>query len=183
MDGANLGLPLAAPALRALAGNGIESIGDFAARTRFEIESMHGIGENALAAIDTAMRERGIDFADEGECGDVSRYIEAFSGIELGWLREIRAAIRETIPKAREKMAYGMPTYYYAENLVHFAGFKNHVGFYPTPEGMDLFKEGLRNYQSSKGAIQFPLDRDLPLDLIREMTEFRYRTVLAKLRG
>jgi uncharacterized protein YdhG (YjbR/CyaY superfamily) len=66
-----------------------------------------------------------------------------------------------------------MPTFYLNGNLVHFAAFKAHIGFYPTPQGTDAFAAELAAYKTSKGAVQFPLDADPPLDLVRRMAEFR----------
>jgi RimJ/RimL family protein N-acetyltransferase len=70
-------------------------------------------------------------------------------------------------------MAYGMPSYYYHENIVHFAAFKNHIGLYPTPDGVEGFETELRGYTWSKGAIQFPVKDTVPMDLIKRITEYR----------
>jgi uncharacterized protein YdhG (YjbR/CyaY superfamily) len=89
-------------------------------------------------------------------------------------LQELRALIKETAPDAQEKISYQMPTFALkGKNLVHFAAFKNHIGFYPTPRGIEAFQEELSGYKMSKGAIQFPIDKPLPLDLIRRIVEMR----------
>ncbi|NCC34429.1 MAG: hypothetical protein EOM24_20805 [Chloroflexia bacterium] len=88
-------------------------------------------------------------------------------------LQALRAAIRAAAPEAEEAISYQMPTFRLHGNLVHFAAFKGHIGFYPTPSGIAAFEERLARYKSSKGAVQFPLDEPLPLDLVAEMVRFR----------
>jgi uncharacterized protein YdhG (YjbR/CyaY superfamily) len=86
-------------------------------------------------------------------------------------LREIYACIRKAAPKADEVIKYGIPTFQMGKkNLVHFAAFKKHIGFYPTPSAIKMFATDLKQYKTSKGAVQFPLDVPLPLPLIRKMT-------------
>lgn len=88
-------------------------------------------------------------------------------------LSAIRKVIREEAPEATEKISYGMPTFYLSGNLVHFAAFKKHIGFYPCPSGISNFAERFAEYPSSKGAVQFPLDKPIPFELIREVVRFR----------
>lgn len=88
-------------------------------------------------------------------------------------MEEMRSIIREQAPEARETISYGIPTFALNGNLVHFAAYKGHIGFYPTSSGIQAFKDELRSYRSSKGAVQFPLDEPLPRDLIRRMVGFR----------
>lgn len=88
-------------------------------------------------------------------------------------LQKIRAVIREAAPDATEKISYQMPTFYLNGNLVHFAAFKTHIGFYPVPSGIEKFKEELSQYKGGKGSVQFPLDKPIPYDLIRRITIFR----------
>jgi len=90
-----------------------------------------------------------------------------------GVLEELRALIRRAAPNAREKISYQIPTFYLNGNLVHFAVFKGHVGFYPTPGAIQKFAEELKRYKTSKGAVQFPLNEPLPGKLITEMVKFR----------
>lgn len=92
-------------------------------------------------------------------------------------LAEIRRVIREAAPQAVEKISYQMPTYFWKKNLVHFAAFSKHIGFYPTPSGVEEFAEELKGYKTSKGAVQFPLDQPVPYDLIRRIVEFRVKTI------
>jgi len=95
-------------------------------------------------------------------------------------LNALRAAILEIVPEATEKISYGIPTFYLNGNLVHFAGYKTHIGFYPGSEGIEHFASEFAGYKFSKGAVQFPLDRLLPLDLVRRITAYRKAQNLAK---
>jgi uncharacterized protein YdhG (YjbR/CyaY superfamily) len=88
-------------------------------------------------------------------------------------LQQIRSVIREVAPEATEKISYQMPTFYLNGNLVHFAAYKQHIGFYPTPSGAEQFEQELSAYKRSKGAVQFPLDQPMPYELIRRMVQFR----------
>ncbi len=90
-------------------------------------------------------------------------------------LTEMRAFIKSLVPEAGEKIAYGIPTFTLNGNLVHFAGYKHHIGFYPGASGVENFKNELDGYQLSRGTIQFPLDKPIPYDLIRRIVEFRVR--------
>jgi uncharacterized protein YdhG (YjbR/CyaY superfamily) len=88
-------------------------------------------------------------------------------------LEEVRKVIKESASEAREKISYQMPTFEFHGNLVHFAAYKNHIGFYPTPSGIGAFKEELSKYKGAKGSVQFPLDKPIPYDLISEIVKFR----------
>ena len=103
----------------------------------------------------------------------IDAYIAKFPSEVKQRLELVRQTIREAAPEAYEAISYGMPTFKLNGNLVHFAGYKKHIGFYPTPSGIEAFAEDLHAYHTSKGAIQFPLDRELPLDLIRRIVIFR----------
>ena len=109
----------------------------------------------------------------KAETSLIDEYIKQFPESTQAKLREIRAAIRSVAPEATEKIAYGMPTFYLRGNLVHFAGYKNHIGFYPTPSGIAGFKEELDVYKNAKGSVQFPLDSPLPIDLIKRIVKYR----------
>ncbi|MEJ2750443.1 MAG: DUF1801 domain-containing protein [Anaerolineae bacterium] len=95
-------------------------------------------------------------------------------------LQEIRAVIRQAAPDAEEAISYQMPTFKLKGNLVHFAAFKNHIGFYPIPTGIEAFKEELSAYKGGKGSVQFPLDKPMPLDLISKIVKFRVAENLKK---
>ena len=110
---------------------------------------------------------------DKGGFGSIDEYIATFPEDRRVLLEAVRAAIRVAAPHAEERISYQMPTFALHGNLVHFASHKDHIGFYPTPSGIEAFKEELAAYESSKGAVQFPVDRPLPLDLIRKIVQFR----------
>jgi uncharacterized protein YdhG (YjbR/CyaY superfamily) len=107
----------------------------------------------------------------------VDEYIAIFPQEVQLILSNIRALIKELVPEATEKISYQMPTYYLKENLVHFAAFKKHIGFYPTPNGIEAFQEELSKYKGAKGSVQFPLDQPIPYDLIRKIVLFRLEEV------
>ena len=88
-------------------------------------------------------------------------------------LKTVRKTIKESAPNAEEKISYGMPTFVLNGNLVHFAAFKNHIGFYPTPNGINTFKQELSEYKTSKGAIQFPIGKPIPYEIISNIVKFR----------
>lgn len=111
---------------------------------------------------------------------NIDEYIAAFPADIRKILETIRTVIQETAPQAEEAMSYQMPTFKLHGNLVHFAAFKNHIGFYPTPSGTEAFKKELASYKGGKGSIQFPLDKPIPYDLIREIVRFRVKENLEK---
>ncbi|HWN44251.1 MAG TPA: DUF1801 domain-containing protein [Thermoanaerobaculia bacterium] len=90
-------------------------------------------------------------------------------------LEELRALIKASAPGATEKISYAIPTFHLNGNLVHFAGYEKHIGFYPGTSGIQAFKEDLKPYKSAKGSVQFPLDQPLPTNLIRRIVEFRVK--------
>lgn len=103
----------------------------------------------------------------------IEKYIQDTPKERQPVLTELYHFIQTVVPEAEEKISYGMPTFYLKGNLVHFSNAKNHVGFYPTPSAVTAFQEQLTGYKTSKGAIQFPLDQELPWELIREIVLFR----------
>lgn len=107
---------------------------------------------------------------------EIDAYINGFPDEVRERLSAIRDMVRELAPEATERICMRMPTYdLNGKWLVHFAGFEKHIGFYPQPEGVTAFKDKLSEYKTSKGSIQFPLNKPLPLDLIREIIEFRVK--------
>lgn len=104
---------------------------------------------------------------------DVDAYIAALPEPARARLLQLCALVREEAPQARERMAYGMPTWHHHENLVHLGGYAKHVGIYPAPEAILVFAEELTSYPASKGAIQIPHERELPLDLLRRIVRWR----------
>jgi len=103
----------------------------------------------------------------------IDNYISGFDGETRKRLEELRRIIRENAPEAEEVMSYQMPTYRLNGNLVHFAAYPRHIGFYPTPSAIEEFKPRLVPYKSSKGAVQFPVDKALPAGLIKDIVKFR----------
>lgn len=90
-------------------------------------------------------------------------------------LKKLREVIKEAAPEAAEKISYQMPTFALYGNLVHFAACKNHIGFYPTPSGINAYREELSEYKGTKGAIQFPIGKPLPYELISKIVKFRVK--------
>lgn len=110
----------------------------------------------------------------------INEYIADFPVPVQEIMEKLRATIRKAAPKAEETIGYGIPTFKLEGNLVHFGGFKNHVGFYPAPRGIEEFKKELSVYKGAKGSVQFPLDKPLPLGLITKIVKFRVKENLEK---
>lgn len=110
----------------------------------------------------------------------IDEYIIKFPPEIQEILTKLRQVIKECAPDATEKISYQMPTFELHGNLVHFAAFKHHIGFYPTPSAIVAFKAELSEYKGSKGAIQFPLEKPLPYQLIRQIVQFRVTESIKK---
>jgi uncharacterized protein YdhG (YjbR/CyaY superfamily) len=110
----------------------------------------------------------------------VEEYITRFPKETQVILQKIRAVIQKAAPKATECINYGIPTFTLEGNLVHFAGYKNHIGFYPAPSGIIAFKKELSLYEGAKGSVQFPLNKPMPLQLIKQIVQFRVKENLEK---
>jgi uncharacterized protein YdhG (YjbR/CyaY superfamily) len=106
---------------------------------------------------------------------NIDEYISSFTEETQKLLMQVRASIQEAAPEAAETISYGIPTFTLAGNLVHFAAFKNHIGFYPTSSGIEKFKEELSIYETAKGSVKFPIDEPLPLGLISKIVKFRVK--------
>lgn len=104
---------------------------------------------------------------------DIDSYIASFPPEVQEKLELVRKTIREAAPEATEAIKYAIPTFIWKGNLVHFAAFKHHIGFYPAPTGMAEFEKELAPYKQGKGSVQFPLPEKLPLTLIRKIVLFR----------
>jgi uncharacterized protein YdhG (YjbR/CyaY superfamily) len=111
--------------------------------------------------------------AESSAIRTIDEYIQGMPKHVQRILSELRSTIRKAAPGATEKISYRIPTFYYNGNLVHFAAFERHIGFYPTPRGIAEFRDELKKYHTSKGAIQFPIDEPLPLKLITRIVKFR----------
>lgn len=105
----------------------------------------------------------------------MDEYINTFPEDVRATLNKLRQTIREAAPEAEETISYQMPTFRLNGNLVHFAAFENHIGFYPTPTGIEAFEKELSTYKGAKGSVQFPIDQPLPLELIRKIVEYRVK--------
>jgi uncharacterized protein YdhG (YjbR/CyaY superfamily) len=110
----------------------------------------------------------------------IDEYIAGFPPEVQTILQKIRLTIKKAAPDAAETISYQMPTFTLHGNLVHFAAFKNHIGFYPVPSGIDKFKKELAVYQQGKGSVQFPLDQPIPYSLISKIVKFRVKENTAK---
>ena len=110
----------------------------------------------------------------------VDEYIASFPADVQVVLQTLRATIRAAAPEAEEKISYQMPTFFLKGNLVYYAAWQKHIGFYAIPSANEAFKDDLSAYTVSKGAVQFPLDQPLPLDLITRMVRFRVAENLAR---
>lgn len=111
---------------------------------------------------------------------NIDEYISSFPENVQAILDKLRKVIRESAPEAEEAISYGMPTFKLNGNLVHFAAYKDHIGFYPTPSGIIAFKEELSSYKQAKGSVQFPIDQPIPFDIVKQIVEFRVKENKAK---
>ena len=111
---------------------------------------------------------------------DIDEYIADFPVDVQLLLQRVRTAIRKAAPKAEEAIKYQMPTFVLNGNLIHFAGYKNHIGLYPGSKPIEEFKDDLVKYRTSKGAVQLPLDKPIPVGLIGKITKSCVKRNLAK---
>jgi uncharacterized protein YdhG (YjbR/CyaY superfamily) len=111
---------------------------------------------------------------------NIDEYIAGFPKEIQQKLQAMRQAIREAAPQAEEAMKYAIPTFVLNGNLVHFAAFKNHIGFYPAPQGLIEFQKELSKYEGGKGSVQFPLDEPLPISLVKKIVKFRVKKNVEK---
>jgi len=106
----------------------------------------------------------------------IDSYIKTFPEDVQIILEKIREMIQKAVPEATEAISYGMPTFKLnGKNLVHFAGWKSHIGFYPIPSGIKAFKKDLSPYKKAKGSVQFPLGKPIPYDLVKKIVIFRMK--------
>lgn len=103
----------------------------------------------------------------------IDEYIKTFPKEVQSVLQELRKVIQEEAPEATEKISYQIPTFYLNGNLVHFAAYKNHIGFYPGASGIVKFQKEIDKYKNAKGSVQFPIDQPLPFSLVRKIVKFR----------
>jgi uncharacterized protein YdhG (YjbR/CyaY superfamily) len=110
----------------------------------------------------------------------IDEYIKNFEPRIQKTLNEFRSCIKTIAPEATEKISYGIPTFYLNGNLVHFAAFKEHYGFFPSPSGIDAFEKELAPYRTGKGTLQFPLDKPIPWNIIKKVVQLRVKENLQK---
>jgi uncharacterized protein YdhG (YjbR/CyaY superfamily) len=115
--------------------------------------------------------------------GTIDEYIAQFPIEVQEKLNALRKVIKESAPAATEKISYQMPTFVLHGNLVHFAAYKNHIGFYPAPSGIEMFKDELSQYKGAKGSVQFPIDEPLPYELISRIVKFRVEDNIKQAEG
>jgi uncharacterized protein YdhG (YjbR/CyaY superfamily) len=114
---------------------------------------------------------------------NIDEYIAGFPKETQTILQKIRQTIKAAAPEAEEAISYQMPTFKLHGNLVHFAGYKNHIGFYPVPSGIEKFKAELSVYKQGKGSVQYPLDQPIPYDLITRIVKYRVEENMKKAAG
>jgi uncharacterized protein YdhG (YjbR/CyaY superfamily) len=112
----------------------------------------------------------------------IDEYIATFPKEVQDVLEKIRSAIRESAPEAEEAISYGIPAFRLngSRGSVYFAGWKNHIGFYPTPSGIEAFKKELAPFKQEKGSVQFPLDKPIPYELVKKIVRYRVTGNLEK---
>lgn len=114
---------------------------------------------------------------------DIDEYISGFPKATQDVLKQVRETIKLAAPEAEEKISYAMPTFtLHKVYLVYFAAYEKHIGFYPTPVGIEAFKEDFFSYKTGKGSVQFPLDKPMPLDLITKIVKYRIKENLENAR-
>ena len=111
---------------------------------------------------------------------DIDEYIANFPDDVQKVLEKIRRTIRKAAPDAREAIKYQMPTFILNGNLIHFAAFKKHIGLYPSPRGVEEFKDELAPFEGAKSTLRFPLDKPIPFDLISRIVKFRVQKTLER---
>ena len=111
---------------------------------------------------------------------NIDEYIAGFPKDIRKLLEEIRVTVKKAAPEATETINYAIPTFTLKGNLVHFAAYKNHIGFYPAPSGIAAFKKELSVYEGAKGSVQFPIDKPLPLALVTKIVKFRVKENLER---
>jgi uncharacterized protein YdhG (YjbR/CyaY superfamily) len=117
---------------------------------------------------------------DSKKPASIDEYIAGFPEPVQAILQQLRETVKAAAPDATEKISYQMPTFFLNGNLVYFAAYKNHIGFYPTPGAIDELKDEIARYQAGKGTLQFPLDEPMPLDLVTRIVKVRVAENLKK---
>lgn len=110
----------------------------------------------------------------------VDDYVSCFPEETQELMQQLRTLIKKTAPKAEECISYNIPAYKLNGMLVYFAGYKTHIGFYPTSSGIRVFEKELKDYKTSKGTVQFPLENGIPTALVKKIVQFRMKENLEK---
>lgn len=118
----------------------------------------------------------------KGKIKTVDQYIRMFPPETKRVLEKIRVTIKQAAPQATETIKYGIPTFVLNGNLVHFGGYRGHIGFYPVPSGIEAFKKQLAKYQSGKGTIRFPINEPIPFTLVKQIVKFRVKQNLTEVK-
>jgi uncharacterized protein YdhG (YjbR/CyaY superfamily) len=176
------------PAHRALKGIGVENLEQLTQYSEDQLLDLHGFGPKALGILKDALAECGLSFKEQGNNQQITKYAEeesksAYKTIDeyiqlfpaefQEIMKKLRQVIKEAVPQAQEKISWQMPTFTLHGNLVHFAANKKHIGLYPGESGVAAFKDKITEYKSSKGAIQFPIDKPMPYELVAEIAKYR----------
>lgn len=174
----DLSTVLSKPAMRALESLKLKHVNELTHFTRIQIAELHGMGPKALKLLEAEMKKQKLTFKSEinspkNKLSSIDDYIQQFDPPIQNKLHQMRELIQSAAPDASEKMTYQIPTFYLNGNLVHFAAYAHHIGFYPAPSAIAQFQEELAIYKNAKGSVQFPLDQDLPAELIQKMVVFR----------
>ena len=170
---------LSAPVMRVLENKNIRTAKQLSEFSEAEILQLHGIGPSSLPKLKAALVKENLDFKTISQMkNEVDVYIENFSEPVQKHLSLIRACIKKAAPDAEESFAYKMPSYKLNNKpLVYFAGYKNHIGLYATPNAHKAFEKELSKYKQGKGSVQFPVEEKLPLSLIKEMIQFKVKEI------
>lgn len=176
---------LSSPARRALEEAKITTALQLSSYSERDILSLHGIGKSSLPLLQAFLAESGLSFKPKTDTKPAFLSIDSYISLQerevQPLLQEIRSIIIQTAPNATESISYGMPTFKLkAKNLVHFAAAKKHIGFYPGSKAIAALKDKLSPFPSSKGAIQFPLNQDLPKELIKTVVLYRLQEMGSK---
>jgi uncharacterized protein YdhG (YjbR/CyaY superfamily) len=135
------------------------------------------LGWNVVATGGTIMKK------DKTDITSIDGYIKTFPMEVQKKLKGLRQAIKIAAPEAQERISYGMPAFYLKGNLIYFAAYQNHIGLYPTPNGIRAFQKELSKFKGAKGSVQFPMDEPLPLALIGRIVKYRVLKNTQKVRG
>jgi len=169
---------LAQPALRALAGAGLDHLEQLSKVPEETVRELHGIGPNALNTLRGALATAGLSFArvkkiESHSAPEVDAYIAQFPARVQTILQKVRKTIRKAAPEAKEVISYKLPAYRQHGILVYFAGWKEHIGLYPPISGDKALEKATALFAGPKGNLQFPLDQPIPYDLIARIVTLR----------